>query len=319
MTISPEVLAAMVCPTCQSDVFRADVDIRCTNGHVMHVANGIVDARLPVVDEATERTFASFGYEWTAFGDVTTEELRFWDRYFKDVPAEALAGSLAADIGCGKGRYSRVTAGRVAQLVALDGSDAVHSAARNMADLDNVVVVKADLNHAPLRPGAFDFVSCLGVLHHLGDPRRGFEKVSSLVGLDGWLLLYLYSRDEAKSLRSTGLAVADRLRRLTVRIPHRTLRILCYPLAMMLYALLVLPGTVGEATHVSVLSRLPLNGYRRQRLRVLWLDTFDRMSAPIETRYMLSEVAGWFVDAGLDIVSVDEEYGLMIVARRLSG
>jgi SAM-dependent methyltransferase len=316
MTISPEVLGAMVCPTCQSDVFMSDLDVRCANGHVMHVSNGIIDAGQAVVDEETERTFASFGYEWTAFGDVTAEELRFWDRYFKDVPVEALAGSLAADIGCGKGRYSRVTASRVAHLVALDGSDAVHSAARNMADLDNVVVVRADLNHAPLRPGAFDFVSCLGVLHHLGDPRRGFEKVSSLVGVDGWLLLYLYSRDEAKSLRSAGLAVANRLRRLSVRMPHRALRILCYPFALVLYASLVLPGALGEAAHVSPLSRLPLNGYRRQRLRVLWLDTFDRMSAPIETRYTLSEVAGWFADAGLDIVSVDEEYGLMIVARR---
>lgn len=316
VNVPKELLSAMVCPTCKSDLTQSGDALRCNNGHSLPISAGVIEATTGGTDEQTRRTFQSFGYEWTAFGDVTPEEIRFWDRYFKDVPVEALTGSLAADIGCGKGRYTRVTAERVAHLIALDGSDAVHSAARNMADLDNVVVVKADLNQAPLRTAAFDFVSSLGVLHHLTDPRQGFRTVSALVKPGGWLLVYLYSRDPHLSVRSVGLTVADYLRKASVRIPHPALRLLCYPLAVVLYVCVVIPGMVGDLLSSAALSRLPLNGYRRQRPRVLWLDTFDRLSAPIENRYTLPEVREWFTDAGFEIFKVDEQYGLMIVARR---
>ncbi len=56
--------------------------------------------------------------------------------------------------------------------------------------------------------------------------------------------------------------------------------------------------------------------YWHQPLRSLWLDTFDRLSAPIETRCVWDEVRPWFDDAGLRVESVSERGGLTIVARK---
>ena len=89
---------------------------------------------------------------------------------------------VGLDAGCGKGRYTRFLAEHLGALVALDGSSAVEAAARNLAGFPSVLVVRSDLRQAPFAAGSFDFISSLGVLHHLDDPRAGFDR---LVGIPG--------------------------------------------------------------------------------------------------------------------------------------
>lgn len=253
------------------------------------------------------RTFESFGYEWTTFGDIHEEDEAFWRTYVKDVPLAELLGKLALDVGCGKGRYAVFTARHVGHLIALDGSRAVEAASRNLSD-ENASVVRADLLDLPFGDEYFDFVQCLGVLHHLESPVSGFESVSRVVRPGGLLLLYLYSRDVGSSLRNRGLAVSAALRRVTVRLPHPVLRRLCLPLAAALYVALVLPGRRFAG--------LPLATYRGKPLRSLWLDTFDRLSAPVEHRYIWPDVEGWFAE--YEVLSVRDEAGLFITARKVA-
>src|SRR3954453_21367816 len=124
--------------------------------------------------EATTKTFESFGYEWNRFDAINDEDEAFWHRYFADVDVDALENTRALDAGCGKARYSKFTARHVKHLTALDGSDAVQAAQRNLQQAPNAHVVKADLRAAPFAPRTFGFISCLGVLHHLADPKKGF-------------------------------------------------------------------------------------------------------------------------------------------------
>lgn len=64
------------------------------------------------------------------------------------------------------------------------------------------------------------------------------------------------------------------------------------------------------------LAALPLAVYRGRSLRSLWLDTFDRLSAPIEHRFGDEEVAGWFAANGLTVVRRREEHGLLLLGLR---
>ena len=98
---------------------------------------------------STDRTFDSFGFEWNNFDDVREEDAGFAEVYFRDLDLTSLDGKVGLDAGCGKGRYTRFLAPHLAALAALDGSSAVEAAARNLADFDNVVVVKSDLRTAP--------------------------------------------------------------------------------------------------------------------------------------------------------------------------
>ncbi len=268
------------------------------------------------VTDTTRRTFASFGYEWNAFGDLREEDQGFWRRISDGLPTAELASLRGLDAGCGKGRYTRHLAPHLASLVALDGSDAVLAASRNLAGMPNVAVVKADLREPPFGEASFSLIMSLGVLHHLEEPEEGFRRLVDLLAPGGIIFVYLYSAADGLSLRSVGLLAATALRKVTVRLPHRLLRWLSLPLAALLTALFVVPGAVGERTGIQFLRHLPLATYRGKPLRSLWLDTFDRLSAPVEHRYRWPELAGWFGRAGLTVTSVREDAGWYVVARK---
>jgi SAM-dependent methyltransferase len=286
----------------------------CANHHTMVFTDGYLDGSLEPRDANEARTLKSFGYEWTAFHMIQPEDEDFWRRYFADIDLDELRDRIAIDVGCGKARYTRFTANHVKAMVALDGSDAVKSAVNNLQDMPNSLVVKAAIDSMPVAASSFGLVSCLGVLHHLADPRSGFDRVAALLEPGGVLLLYVYSRPAKRGSRAAALAIARLFRRWTVRMPHRVLRTVSVPIALLLHCCFVVPGHYGRRCGID--KWLPLSFYHGKPLRSLWLDTFDRLSAPIEHRYVWRELESWFTSAGLKVQSVREESGLFIVARR---
>jgi SAM-dependent methyltransferase len=309
------VLGAIRCPACSERIDVQGSLVRCRSGHRFPGANGYLDLSSEA-DDVTARTLDAFGYEWNAFSAITPEDQEYWRWYFADVPLDDLAGGLALDAGCGKGRFTQFTAQHVSAILALDGSSAVESAARNLADLNNVVVVKADLRTPVLAAEAFDFVSCLGVLHHLPDPEDGFDRLVRVLRPGGRILIYVYSRPARFGIRSAALFAAAALRGVSTRLPHRLLRVLAAPIAAGLYGTVVLPGMFGERSHLERLKGLPLAVYRGKPLRALWLDTFDRLSTPLEARYRPEDVLTWFERAGLEVEALREDAGIFALGRR---
>ena len=182
-------------------------------GHRFDRVDGVLDfsgAASP--NGSTERTFASFGYEWNAFDDVRGEDESFAEVYFRDLDLDSLKGKIGLDAGCGKGRYTRFLAEHLDAEVALDGSSAAEAAARNLADIAGTAVVRSDLRDAPFAPESFDFISSLGVLHHLDDPFAGFQQLLTYLAPDGQILLYLYSRPDDRE-RAVDRPRAPRTRR----------------------------------------------------------------------------------------------------------
>jgi len=247
---------------------------------------------------------------------VRDEDQRFADIYFRDLDLESLGDKVGLDAGCGKGRFTRILADHLAAEVALDGSSAVEAAARNLGGRTNVTVVQADLRDAPFEPESFDFISSLGVLHHLDDPFEGFTRLVRLLAPKGQILLYLYSRPAQAGVRSAALTAATAVRRITVRLPHKTLKSLSTPIAAVLYAGFVLPGRWGQRRGITALADLPMDTYRDKPFRSLVLDTFDRLSAPVEYRYIWKELAPWFEDTGLEVDAARDETGWFILAHR---
>jgi hypothetical protein len=133
---------------------------------------------------------------------------------------------------------------------------------------------------------------------------------------DGRILVYLYSRPTGFGARRAALFFAQLLRTLTVRLPHRTLRTLSIPVAGALYFGVVRPGAWGERVGAGPLSRLPMAGYRGKPFRSLVLDTFDRLSAPVEHRYVWEELAPWFAEERLVVDAVRDEAGWFVLSHR---
>lgn len=316
-TVPELILDRIRCPRCGASVTDTGEDIRCTGDHRFARRGGYLDFSKEMEPEgSTERTFASFGYEWNAFDEVRDEDEQFAEIYFRDLDLDGLAGKVGLDAGCGKGRFTRILAAHLDAEVALDGSSAVEAAARNLSDLSNVTVVKSDLREAPFAPESFDFISSLGVLHHLDDPCAGFKQLVRLLAPHGQMLLYLYSRPPAVGARSVALSLATAVRTVTVRLPHKTLKTLSTPIAGCLYGAVVLPGRWGQQKGVSALSGLPMDTYRDKPFRSLVLDTFDRLSAPVEYRYVWKDLEGWFSETGLIVDAARDETGWFILAHR---
>ncbi len=313
--IPTSILERMVCPVCREPLREnPDGSTVCGNLHTMPFKDGYLDAS-ETAAETPSSVIDSFGYEWNAFPSIQDEDEIFWRTYFKDVPLESLKEGVGLDAGCGKGRYSFYTAPYLESLVALDASTAIQAAARNLESIPNVALIRANLAAAPFRDGSFDLVYCLGVLHLFEKPQEGFRALTRLLAPGGLLLIYVFSRPTAVGVRFLALKAAGLLRRVTVKLPHSALRLLCAPIAVLLYLLFVVPGKIGQERGIRFLGSLPLYTYRGKPLRSLWLDTFDRLSPQIEHRFVWAELDAWFKEADLQVVAAREDTGWYVLLQ----
>ena len=82
------------------------------------------------------------------------------------------------------------------EIVALDLSAAsieIAAARAAVRGLENIRFVNASLLEAPqLGLGVFDYITCLGVLHHLPDPDAGLRALEAVLAPDGGMGLMVY-------------------------------------------------------------------------------------------------------------------------------
>jgi SAM-dependent methyltransferase len=139
-----------------------------------------------------------FGWEWAKYSTILPESRDQLVRWLGSTPLESFAGKSVLDVGCGMGRnpYWMLDAG-ASRLVAVDVDDrSLEAAQKNLARFPNAVVKKKsayDLD--PNDIGHFDRVTCIGVLHHLGEPENALAKLWGCVAPGGELHLWCYARE----------------------------------------------------------------------------------------------------------------------------
>jgi SAM-dependent methyltransferase len=181
----------------------------------------------------------------------------------------------------------------------------------------SVLTVEADAEALPFEPGSFDLVMSIGVLHHLPDSERALRSIARYAKPGGHVHVYVYWVPERGWHRSVLRAVTA-LRRVTVRLPHRLLHALCYPLAAVLQVAVVAPHRAlrRRPRTAALAATLPLKTYADYPFGVLVNDQFDRFSAPLERRFTAAEVRAAMLDAGLEDVVVLPNHGWIADGRR---
>jgi ubiquinone/menaquinone biosynthesis C-methylase UbiE/uncharacterized protein YbaR (Trm112 family) len=265
--------------------------------------------------DVRRRTAESFAYEWKHFGELREEWEWNFRQYMRPHEPEWFRGRLVLDVGAGSGRHSYEAHRLGAGVVAVDVSEAIHVARRNLPA--EVLTVQADAEELPFEDATFDLVMAIGVLHHLPDPGRALKSLARLVRPGGYVHIYVYwlpSRGWHRVL----LSLVTAARRVTTRIPRPLLRILCYPIAAVLYALFVLPYRFSH--RVRRLHRfadsLPLKTYADYSFRVCVNDQFDRFSAPLEWRFTADEVEAMLRTTGFADIVVLDNHGWIGSGRR---
>jgi len=328
------------CPICQGVLISAqsqDFALGClTCDETFPVVNGIprmisaamrqaiggenptADPARPMqVDSMRIATARSFGFEWNRFPEMRAE----WENNFRDYmlphTPESFQGKRVLDAGCGSGRHTYYAAKNGAEVWAIDIGSAVEVAKSNTQHSGNVHVAQADIHHLPFEPESFDLIYSIGVLHHLPDPESAFHNLLRYLKPGGWIHIYLYWRPENQPVKRALLALIGAARRITTRIPYRLVYGLSFPVAAAAFLGFVWPYRLLLATGFNRMAeRMPMKQYAKYPFRVCVNDQFDRLSAPIESRYTRDEVEGWMRRAALEEVVIRPNYGWCATGRK---
>lgn len=299
--MKPQLLEWLACPACQGP-FDASPSAFDPAG-MGSLQCRTCALRVPVV-RGIPRFVESDGYvknfsvEWTRFKTTQLDRngTRASAQRFQqslDVPLAELRGKRVLDAGCGMGRFADVVAAHGGTVVGVDLSYSVDAAAENLAGYDRAHVLQADLRRLPLRPGSFDVIYSLGVLHHTPDPRGTFQSLMPLLAPGGKISITLYSGYNQVYVASTNF-----WRRLTTRLPIQIVYGLSH-LAIPLYHLYKIPvlGLIGKAVW-------PISLHPDPEWRLL--DTFDCYTPKYQFSYTHYEVYRWFQEVGLREIAVLE-------------
>jgi SAM-dependent methyltransferase len=244
-------------------------------------------------------TAEGFSRSWNTVGSgsvYTAEQFRDW---LAPVTPESLTGQEVLELGFGNGSllYHAAAAGP-RRLAGVELGDTLEQTRRNLAHLPPEML---ELHHGDLTTvqlGKFDFVYCIGVLHHLHDPRAGFDAVLRHTRPGGRFLCWVYGHEGNLPIR----LFVEPLRRLAARLPWwLTKFVIAFPLSLPFFAYArAVAALHRRAALRRAIERLPLAAYCRwiapRELRFFHHVAFDQLVAR-QTRYLRREtLLGWLRD-----------------------
>ena len=247
-------------------------------------------------------TVSSFGDEWGKFDQFSDDEVMRIGREYFDVLDDEVVNpdTRVLDAGCGSGRWSRFLAPKVHSIEAIDPSNAVLPAVRQLKHLTNVRVTKASIDAIPFADQSFDLIVCLGVLHHIPDTALALSTLTAKLKKGGTLLLYLYyDLDNRGSGYRFLFSLVDYLRRVISRMPERLKKFTCEMIAFLVYWPLSRISLAVSSLGFKRLARLlPLAYYADKNLYILRNDALDRFGTPLEHRFSRNEIQEMVTAAG---------------------
>jgi SAM-dependent methyltransferase len=262
-------------------------------------------------ERATAGTLRFYSFLHPRLVAAITPELRhYWSSAFAlRIPAEpaTFAGKVGLDAGCGEGRYTWHVANQGAEVIGIDLSEGVSVAFRNTLGLRGAHVVQASLYQLPIRPGTLDFVFSTGVLHHLPEPRRGFECLVPALKTEGRLMIWVYGL--AQMNLTYRLSHLTALRGVGTRLAPQTGLALSTALAAGLEVSAYLPARVLASAGFE--GRLPTQLLEVARLPFTWKvkEVQDRIGVPVTHYLARDELLEWYRAAGFGDVKVTSTAG----------
>lgn len=262
---------------------------------------------------ATQR---SFGYQWTQFADMVEAHREHFLTYIAPIDPSFFKGKFGLDAACGFGRHLFYAREFGARMVGVDFSDAIRSAKTILGSQAGASLVKADIYQLPFRCESFDFIYCLGALHHLPDPETGFQSLLPYLKKDGAVFIWVYSKKRWIVNR-----MLEAVRCITTRLPLPLLKYICWLLAFIDFYLFIYPYRLSSSLRqrgVKIWAPPRVRLYAKFPFRVCHADWFDRLAAPIRFYYDGTDLRRWAIHAGLRDVIITQtgEYGCRLLGYK---
>jgi SAM-dependent methyltransferase/uncharacterized protein YbaR (Trm112 family) len=348
--MEPSVLDVVCCPTCGAalrleedhggagDISAGTLVCRGEGGHRYPITVGVPEL-LPEQGWSTDKrqTERSFSAKWKRAPEYRRRTGPFYtrwylDRYgFKDLVglSSFLAGKQRIlDAGTGLGRDAMLYAEHLrAEVFGIDISEGIFTAHRELKDVPNLRLIRADLTRLPFPPACFDFIACDQVLHHTPDPPESLRGLVSRLRSGGHIAFYVYRKKGP--IREF---CDDFLRAATTEMTEEE----CYRFAEAITGL----GRTLTSKRVTVeipedipLLEIKAGQYDLQRFfhwqifKCVWNDEFDWESNVIVNfdwyhpkdahRYTVDDVQAWCREERLAVTHLDVgDAGISVLAAR---
>ena len=244
-------------------------------------------------DRATAEGFAS---SWNRIGSVYTAEQ--FEEWLEPLDPRELAGKTVLELGFGNGSLlAHVARYSPRRLAGIELGDTIEQTMRNLAHVPKEVLDlhRGDLTQADL--GEFDFVYCIGVLHHLQDPERGFAAVVRSTKRGGRFHCWVYARDGNAVI----IHLVDPVRRIASRLPWWITK---YAIALPLVIPYFFFAKAAALLPRSWIERLPLGRYTlwiaRERFGFFHHVAFDQLVARQTAYIPRRTIEGWLEAAHVE-------------------
>lgn len=255
-------------------------------------------------------TVESFGEEWTKFSSFVDEQIeKIGDEYFDILPDELVHHStIALDVGCGTGRWTKYLCKKVGFVEAMDPSKAVIAASELLKDEENIRITQGEVSNIPFKDGSFDLVFSLGVLHHIPDTSQAIKDCVKKIKNGGFFIVYLYySLDNRGPLYKTLFLISNGFRWIISKLPSFIKKRVCDFIAFAVYIPLVgMASTLSKIGLKTLAKKLPLSYYVGKSLNVIKNDALDRFGTPLEQRFSRVQIEKMMLDAGLTNITFSQ-------------
>ena len=191
----------------------------------------------------SQTSVPDFSEQWADYtvqeGYYASDEM-LQDYFGPLLTLEDLKGKSVCEVGCGNGRFVKIMSRYATSVTGIEPSAGALNSKRITADSPHVEIINRNIYEVDIAD-KFDYVFCLGVLHHTPEPVKTVSQIKRMLKPGGKAVIWVYGR-EGNGLY---LALANILRLVTTWIPHSILKIiskiLCLPLKAYIWTCKYLP------------------------------------------------------------------------------
>jgi len=245
-----------------------------------------------VLDKETADAFAR---SWNNLPPGTVYTFGQFTDWMAPLTKEDVSGKRVLELGCGNAsQMVHVANWNPSYLEGVELGDSIISARANMAKSSfmNYKVFQADL--ISYQSDGFDLVYCIGVLHHLNNPKKGFEAILRNTKNGGRFHVWVYAQEGNAFI----IYFLEPIRRLVSGLPWRVIKyFIATPLVIPFY---IYAKTLNLLPRNKLFRKLPLYEYS------LWIAkrefsffrhvAFDQLVTPV-TRYISRQtIESWLVE-----------------------
>ncbi|GEM_PF-257329 len=249
----------------------------------------VVEDSKTVCDKATADAFATSWNNLPEGSIYTRDQFEDW---MLPLTKKDVIGKRVLELGCGNASLMvHMADWKPALLEGVDLGDSVLSAEKNLASnsFRKWKVVKGDL--VEFQSDGFDLVYCIGVLHHLKEPEKGFQSVVRNTRPGGRFHCWVYAREGNAPV----IFIVDPIRKIVSHLPWWfTKYFVAAPLSVPFYFYAKILAALPRGGFAS---RLPMHSY------MIWISkrefaffrhiAFDQLVTPQTTYLSRSVLEKW--------------------------